>query len=558
MVKNVTLFFILVLLVFLPNRIFAQSSHEVLVPDFSKNSLFLDDEIAGDTTATGARRDTDAVYVLQRGGVYLVENSIRNPDWTLRIKAQDSTGDKPTIYSFPNLSTGSYPSIVFYVEGDLYLTGVNVSGWFMPDGSGDLSKISTSIINDETAGNSVYVDSCVLGESRSVNIQISAAAHVLKVTNSILGTSGDLYATNIGNGREIDMRTVSCDSLIVQYCSFTDNTDREIRHYQSTGALGYVLIDHCTMVNDMAMHGFLALGEVGNYVQISNNVCVDNFVLGDDSTDAVREAEFGDPNEHFPSGANRMTFVSCEVNDSVANNATWVIRNNYYAVSPNVQAFYDMHDSVGLGNLIPLTWNISKKVEANGGDSTTAFVKDNITLTKPTHDLSAFAEWYWMNPPDGPGKQKANTGFDSTKDYARLPLTYYSNISDFDLSYNKTALAYTGADKGLPAGDPRWFPGVTAIRSNAKTIPEGFSLEQNYPNPFNPSTKIEYNVSKQTKIKLDVFNILGEHVATLVNEVQPAGKYTVNFDASNLSSGVYIYQLSTGNHLFAKKMTLLK
>jgi Secretion system C-terminal sorting domain len=559
MIKKATFFSMLMILVFLPCHLFAQSSHDVVLPDFSSNGLYLNDEIAGDTTATGARRDTAAVYVLERGGIYLVQTSIRNIDWTLRVKAQNGPGEKPAIYSFPNTSTAAYPNPIFYVGADIHLSNLNICGWFTYNGSGDLSKITTALINVELAGASVYVDSCVLGESRSVNIQTSVASHVVKVTNSIMCTSGDLYATNIGNGRQLDMRNVSCDSLIVENCTFSDNTDREIRHYASTGALGVVIIDHCTMVNDMAMHGFLAFGEVGNYVQVTNNVCVDNFVLGDDSTDAVREAEFGDPGEHFPSGANRMTFLSCEVNDSVSDNATWVVRNNYYAVSSNVQAFYDAHADAGLGNLIPLTWHISKKVEQNGGDSVTAFVKDNITLTKPTHDLSAFAAWYWMAPPNGPGKQKANTAFDSTKDYYRPDITWYDTLANFNLAYNTSAKAYTGADNGLPAGDLRWFPGVTGITKGSNSVvPGSFSLNQNYPNPFNPSTLISYSIPKAQLVTLKVYNVLGQHVATLVNEQQSAGSHQINFDASKLSSGVYLYKLESGNFVQTKKMMLLK
>jgi hypothetical protein len=85
-----------------------------------------------------------------------------------------------------------------------------------------------------------------------------------------------------------------------------------------------------------------------------------------------------------------------------------------------------------------------------------------------------------------------------------------------------------------------------------------FKLEQNYPNPFNPSTQITYHIPVESHVKLKVFNVLGNEVATLVDEEKPAGEYTIKFNASDLSSGVYIYRLQTDYSTITKKMTFLK
>jgi len=89
--------------------------------------------------------------------------------------------------------------------------------------------------------------------------------------------------------------------------------------------------------------------------------------------------------------------------------------------------------------------------------------------------------------------------------------------------------------------------------------PQGFSLEQNYPNPFNPETVINYNVNAQTSnVRLVVYNALGMEVNILVNEKQNAGSYSVKFDGSNLSSGIYFYKIEAGNYSDTKRMILLK
>ena len=89
-------------------------------------------------------------------------------------------------------------------------------------------------------------------------------------------------------------------------------------------------------------------------------------------------------------------------------------------------------------------------------------------------------------------------------------------------------------------------------------VPASYSLQQNYPNPFNPVTTIKYDVVKDGLVKLSVFDVLGKELKSIINQVQAAGKYTVQFDASQLTSGVYFYKLETGGFTETKKMMLVK
>lgn len=99
---------------------------------------------------------------------------------------------------------------------------------------------------------------------------------------------------------------------------------------------------------------------------------------------------------------------------------------------------------------------------------------------------------------------------------------------------------------------------VTDVRNNNQVIPSAYSLDQNYPNPFNPSTKISYSIPVEGFVTLDVYNSIGQKVASLVNETKSAGSYEVSFDAARLSSGIYFYQISSGNFTDTKKMILMK
>ncbi len=110
-----------------------------------------------------------------------------------------------------------------------------------------------------------------------------------------------------------------------------------------------------------------------------------------------------------------------------------------------------------------------------------------------------------------------------------------------------------------PFSNTRSFSVVVTSVDASVGMPEEFSLEQNFPNPFNPTTTITYALPRQSLVLLEVFNIVGQKVATLVNnETQAAGFYQVQLDARDLSSGIYLYQLTAGDFVATKKLVLMK
>ena len=102
-----------------------------------------------------------------------------------------------------------------------------------------------------------------------------------------------------------------------------------------------------------------------------------------------------------------------------------------------------------------------------------------------------------------------------------------------------------------------WAP-VTDVKNFQNINPTEFKLYQNYPNPFNPTTVINYSLPKAGKVELFVYNLLGQKLVELVNSEKPAGHHTINFDGSNLSSGVYFYSIQAGQFIDVKKMILLE
>ena len=159
-----------------------------------------------------------------------------------------------------------------------------------------------------------------------------------------------------------------------------------------------------------------------------------------------------------------------------------------------------------------------------------------------------------------------NKGFEIQREYSNS-----NTWKDLDfISGNGTTTkknSYTYIDAILPPG--KYLYRLKQIDFNGSfeysniveievIAPDQYELKQNFPNPFNPSTKISFQIPGQYFVSLKIYNMLGEEVATLVNEKKSAGKYNVDFNASALPSGVYFYQLSAGNFIQTRKMMLLK
>ncbi len=100
--------------------------------------------------------------------------------------------------------------------------------------------------------------------------------------------------------------------------------------------------------------------------------------------------------------------------------------------------------------------------------------------------------------------------------------------------------------------------GVTSIKPVSNEVPDKFNLYQNYPNPFNPTTTINFDISKNAVVKLTIFDITGRDVATLVKQELQPGRYSVEWNAANFSSGLYFYKLEVPGYSITKKLMIIK
>ena len=146
----------------------------------------------------------------------------------------------------------------------------------------------------------------------------------------------------------------------------------------------------------------------------------------------------------------------------------------------------------------------------------------------------------------------------SLDEFTIEPFSSQSPSHDLTLIYND----YSDGTPVVTTITPEFENGAVSLRIG-QPIPESFSVAQNYPNPFNPSTEISYALPEAGNVNVEIYNILGQQVKTLVNEFQDAGSYTVTWGGddqtgSTVASGVYFYRVTAGQYKDVKKMVLMK
>jgi len=180
----------------------------------------------------------------------------------------------------------------------------------------------------------------------------------------------------------------------------------------------------------------------------------------------------------------------------------------------------------GTGNIVGADPQFSDPAES---DYTLTNISPAINAGDPATDLSMF--------PGGP---------DNPVDLAGNPRVFAGEADIIDMG------AYEFQ------GEPDVSVSIDGNGDHDELLPKRISLSQNYPNPFNPSTNIQFELPQTSQVVLEVYDMVGRRVATLVNEQVTTGSHTVTFDAGSLASGVYTYRLVAGGTTFTRQLTLIK
>jgi len=186
--------------------------------------------------------------------------------------------------------------------------------------------------------------------------------------------------------------------------------------------------------------------------------------------------------------------------------------------------------------------------------STGAVIGDNLVGGLIGTNHGTITHSFWNTETSGQETSSGGSGVTGLTT-AEMTFPYATGVYaewDFDTIWSHDE------DHSLNDGYPHLGFGLSTSTENEEDLPRQVKLYQNYPNPFNPVTNIRYELPQQQEVRLEVFNVLGRRVAVLVSGSQQAGHHTIQFDASRLASGMYLYRLQTGNVVLTQKMMLVK
>jgi hypothetical protein len=565
---------ILVIILFvLPFKSFTQEQDSVVVPTMINgvaNGAF-SEFIMGDTTATGERAHPDAVYILKKDSVYICSFPIPiNYDFTLAVKGNDP-GVRPPMVVRGYDPQGALIRTFFHFTGDnievefkdILFQGVKFDEV--------LEARGPSMMDFTGVGYRFVTENCVYNGWAGNNFNTrNSNFSVFILKNNIFRNAVGLDSP--WGGSVYSSKRTHQDTVI-----FVNNTFFNISSYYflslTDDLIDYVEFVHNTVYNN-TVNGLWAPDFV-------NAVITDNiFYNFQTCAQSDYEIASGYYDKH-----NEISSI-CKIyplNETLL--AEWgkseserrvIYRNNVYAWSNGIKDYWannkdELHDLP----LIPPVWiNNTAKGYFEDKDTYPHLVNaDNVELD-PGFDSAIMDEILTKEIPFL--KLFRKYGHGGFADYAE---DRYYNPEGAGKLFNlpwplPEKLTYTNQDVmthalgGYPAGDLNWFPDKkaeweanppSAIERDENIIsPKEFSLMQNYPNPFNPSTKISFSIAESGKTTLSVYNVLGQKIVTLVDRNLPAGSYEYKFDGSNLTSGVYFYELQNGNQTQIKKMMLIK
>ncbi|MBN2426649.1 MAG: T9SS type A sorting domain-containing protein [Calditrichaceae bacterium] len=604
MKKIMVLFTILMVLLINISVLFAQTTSKgdtlIVGPQNSSGEYqgALNEAIKADTTAGGDR--AHKVYKLLNNYHYILTEVIQ-ADFPLVIVADPSDAEnRPPIIRCGLREDGSPVNRWWVLFNDatfknIWMSGINV------DGNGPIDWISQEV---NTSNKRIIYQGCIIEFPYTwwATFADWGSNNTYIMENCISQYVGNPTGAT-WNGAVFSGGTM--DSVIQRNCTFFD-----FGCYAYNGQAYYLEFDHNTYVNCM-MHPIM------NHAHIkaiyTNNLFVNCHAFSDDYDEITRhhDAEVKGlmnyaestwdktvlDSLYGPGGAYEKNYDPNGDGELTEGELVWELKNNVWWYTQPIKDYWDMFDAVvenpwmnnyniamfqSADSTEEWTWDLKKYIWADSNGvivpNPTSFDTLHIvdsTVVQETHEpFVYFLEENTQNVDPGivymngtdelmaqncinirtewgggtPGDPVNWHGVDSYLAFT-WPLNY-------DLSYTNADL-YTAGTDGLPIGSSQWWL-ITAIEDRNTAMPTTLVLMQNYPNPFNPATTIKYSLSRKSDVKLKVYNVLGAEVASLVNKSQGAGEHEIIFNAKNLSSGVYFYQLKAANQVITKKMMLLK
>ncbi|MBX2821666.1 MAG: T9SS type A sorting domain-containing protein [Rhodothermaceae bacterium] len=522
--------------------------------------------IEGDTMADGSRVDPETVYILNRGERYLVNGRVTHSGYHLRVRASEGDGPLPIIQQGVR-QDGTSDNHSFELNGDFTFENL----WLLNHDDGGSKKSRGLIVNEP--GITGVLDGCVYEVGTWLGIRINVDDVTMIVKNSVIRNL--VRVDDPGNGKFIDPRSNDPALLYFENNTFYNMTSEIVR--ESGGFYPEFFFNHNTVYNVAALSRNDARVHKSRVMKgtFTNNLFINMAALGDITTDFdFFGGEVVDPPDVgalFP-----LDSLNAEDLGFMESDRDVQITNNNFFWDQELVDFYAARDTVQLLSIL------SPLAEAQVTEGLVTYennYESDPGLTAPPEVANAIAyatQWY--------DNMCVDLTLTPECDFSTNPGEWDPFVSvaaapwplPEDFTYDVTSESYTGATGGFPLGDLNWFPdkkaeweaagggeGVLVSNDEFDALPETFTLHGNFPNPFNPTTNIMLDLAAPAVVSVEVYDLLGRNVMTISGQqMQVGANQTINIDASDIASGIYIYQVNarTGaeNFIQTGKMVLLK
>ena len=473
--------------------------------------------------------DPETIFILKRDAVYFTDGSaIEVVDYRLHLRAEEGEGHPPIIR--PGEDEIGQSDRFFMSYNDMIFEGI----YLLPMTEAGITSETMTLSGSNRV--IIFDDGWVAG-TNNTTFRVTGENNSFFVTNSVFANGGRTSSWDFG--RLFDFRDVYQDTVWVENTTMYNFKHAKIR---MTRGANYVYVNHNTGVNVLAYVGLGTTEEA----KIQNNLYI-NF--------RTRSA----------SNPDTGIILASLRGDGTDGDREILIRNNNIGFLE--ESYVDLLDHYFRIALPPIDSAFTSWIEPGVGPN--VFYEDNfeeeVIFSDPPDGMHDWIEAYLQGSDQRPWGYDR---WDEVGDYMGA-LRHYTLDDLREFTYSTDHFSYTAADNYYPLGDLNWFPelkerwelGLSPEPTSAENPSEKvsqFRLLGNYPNPFNPATQIVYELAGPENVRMKVYNMLGQRVEFVDFGLQSPGRHEARFDASGLSSGIYMIRLQSGHEIQSLRVTLVK
>lgn len=487
--------------------------------------------IMGDTSSTGERNDNNTIYQLENGQVYITSGRIVNkPDWTLQIEASDlaNTDMKPILTRIPNAS-GTFPDMM-RPEGNVTLRNL----WVIMGETGPLDQHDWGKIRYMGDNTRIIADHCIMEKDRGGFFQIRGNNIKLYITNCILRNGGNRRVIQ-GNGRGVDARDKSLDTLVMKNTIVHNIQDRFFRSQGAAAPHKYIEIDHCTSFNNVGRHGFIQLGRVET-AKITNNFFMNPIMLGSSPAYTDEQTQ--------PDGDLHKVITL----DTLYDNTSLTISNNNIFWTQDVMDYWASNDSVSAPGIL------SDLVMDNlGAAASDAYFQENVALNSVPATILQYVKDLYADPTaldmyDFIVEDTRVAGFPN--DSGNL-----FDFTSFDPCYPSSAQSATAGTNGGAIGAVSFCSDLSNVFD--VKIDQTTNLKV-FPNPVTAELNFSFELQKSGQVNASLTDMRGKVVSQIFQDNLSVGTHNFTQNISGqLSKGIYFLSLQTERGITTKKIAIL-